>query len=159
MPSNIQEKGIIYFFTRGRVGIDDPQSVQDLQRSYFVLRPLPTGAKLGDGAIEDAKNNRLFALPKKVFPRGPNDKFMVFVERAKASMEELKKDFFQVSEKEVTATGNQPSHPITPSARVSTQSPPLVLAPNLISPTCSPSLNNLVRCKKIWASARKVASC
>ncbi|KAH0309098.1 hypothetical protein KCU74_g15312, partial [Aureobasidium melanogenum] len=40
MPSNIQEKGIIYFFTRGRVGIDDPQSVQDLQRSYFVLRPL-----------------------------------------------------------------------------------------------------------------------
>jgi hypothetical protein len=114
MPSNVQEKGIIYFFTRGRVGIDDPQSVQDLQRSYFVLRPLPTGAKLGDGAIEDAKNNRLFALPKKVFPRGPNDKFMVFVERAKASMEELKKDFFQVSEKEITATGNQPSHPITP---------------------------------------------
>ncbi|KAH0294201.1 hypothetical protein KCU62_g763, partial [Aureobasidium sp. EXF-3399] len=114
MPSNIQEKGIIYFFTRGRVGIDDPQSVQDLQRSYFVLRPLPTGAKLGDGAIEDAKNNRLFALPKKVFPQSPSDKFMVFVEKAKASLEELKKNYFQGSEKEINATGNRPNHPITP---------------------------------------------
>ncbi|KAH0164285.1 hypothetical protein KCU67_g5218, partial [Aureobasidium melanogenum] len=114
MPSNIQEKGIIYFFTRGRVGIDDPQSVQDLQRSYFVLRPMPTGAKLGDGAIEDVKNNRLFALPKKVFPRGPNDKFMVFVERAKASMDELKKDFFQSSEYETQTAGNRTTHPITP---------------------------------------------
>ncbi|KAI4726070.1 hypothetical protein E4T49_06149 [Aureobasidium sp. EXF-10728] len=114
MPSNIQEKGIIYFFTRGRVGIDDPQSVQDLQRSYFVLRPLPTGAKLGDGAIEDVKNNRLFALPKKVFPKGPSDKFMVFVERAKASMDELKKDFFQSSEYETKTAGNRTTHPITP---------------------------------------------
>ncbi|KAH0267165.1 hypothetical protein KCU91_g10279, partial [Aureobasidium melanogenum] len=114
MPSNIQEKGIIYFFTRGRVGIDDPQSVQDLQRSYFVLRPLPNGAKLGDGAIEDVKNNRLFALPKKVFPRGPNDKFMVFVERAKASMDELKKDFFSSSEYETQTAGNRTTHPITP---------------------------------------------
>ncbi|THW11744.1 hypothetical protein D6D23_09679 [Aureobasidium pullulans] len=114
MPSNILEKGIIYFFTRGRVGIDDPQSVQDLQRSYFVLRPLPNGAKLGDGAIEDVKNNRLFALPKKVFPRGPNDKFMVFVERAKASMDELKKDFFQSSEYETKTAGNRTTHPITP---------------------------------------------
>lgn len=114
MPSNIQEKGIIYFFTRGRVGIDDPQSVQDLQRSYFVLRPIPAGAKLGDGAIEDAKNNRLFALPKKVFPQGPSDKFMVFVEKAKASLDELKKEHFQGSEKEINATGNRPNHPITP---------------------------------------------
>ncbi|KAI5210046.1 hypothetical protein E4T39_00473 [Aureobasidium subglaciale] len=114
MPSNILEKGIIYFFTRGRVGIDDPQSVQDLQRSYFVLRPLPKGAKLGDGAIGDVKNNRLFALPKKVFPKGPNDKFMVFVERAKASMEELKKDFFQHSEYQTKTAGDRTTHPITP---------------------------------------------
>jgi hypothetical protein len=60
MPSNILEKGLIYFFTRNRVGIDDADSVGDLQRTFFVLRPLPVGAKLGDGAIPDLKNNRLF---------------------------------------------------------------------------------------------------
>ncbi|GAB7348356.1 hypothetical protein MBLNU459_g6798t1 [Dothideomycetes sp. NU459] len=105
MPSNILEKGVIYFFTRGRVGVDDPDSVQDLQRSYFVLRPLPRGAKLGDGAIEDTKNNRLLALPKKVWPKSGQDKFMVFVERANAAMDELKKDFFQGSEYTTKTTG------------------------------------------------------
>jgi uroporphyrinogen-III synthase len=53
MPSSILEKGIIYFFIRNRVGVNDAESVSDLQRIYFVLRPLPKGAKLGDGAIED----------------------------------------------------------------------------------------------------------
>ena len=71
MPSNVLEKGIVYFFTRGRVGVEDPNSVQDLQRSYFVLRPLPDGAKLTDGAIQDVGNNRLVALPK-VRLRGSN---------------------------------------------------------------------------------------
>jgi hypothetical protein len=69
VASNIIEKGIIYFFTRGRVGIEDPESVQDLQRTYFVMRPIPTGAKLGDAAIPDTEQNRLVALPKKVFPK------------------------------------------------------------------------------------------
>ena len=53
MPSSILEKGIIYFFIRNRVDVNDAESVSDLQRIYFVLRPLPKGAKLGDGAIED----------------------------------------------------------------------------------------------------------
>lgn len=114
MPSNVLEKGIIYFFTRGRVGIDDPQNVQDLQRSYFVLRPLPQGAKLGDGAIEDIKTNRLIALPKKVFPKGPNDKFMVFVEKAKATMDILKEEFFKSSEYETATVGTRTTPPITP---------------------------------------------
>jgi hypothetical protein len=41
VPSNILEKGLVYFFTRNRVGIDDADSVGDLQRTFFVLRPLP----------------------------------------------------------------------------------------------------------------------
>jgi hypothetical protein len=51
-PSNVLEKGIIYFFTRGRVGVEDPDSVQDIARSYFVLRPLAAGAKITDGAVQ-----------------------------------------------------------------------------------------------------------
>lgn len=58
MPSNILEKGVIYFFTRNRVGIEESESVGDLQRTFFVLRPMPSGAKLGDGALADSSTLR-----------------------------------------------------------------------------------------------------
>jgi len=112
-PSNIVEKGIIYFITRGRVDIDEPDSVQDLQRSYFILRPIPKGAKIGEGAIEDSKSNRLFAIPKKVLPRN-GDKFMAFVEKSKASMKELKEEFFKGSEYETKTVGTRHTPPIIP---------------------------------------------
>ena len=89
-PSSILEKGIIYFFFRGRVGIDEPSDVSDIARSYLVLRPLPHGSKLGDGPIGDAGNNRLLALPKKVLPVSPRDRFMIFVEKANSSMDDIK---------------------------------------------------------------------
>lgn len=92
-PTSILEKGIIYFFFRGRVGIDEPSEVNDIARSYIVLRPIPHGSKLGDGPIGDVGTNRLLALPKKVLPRGPKDRFMVFVEKANSSMEDIKSIF------------------------------------------------------------------
>ncbi|KAF7671906.1 hypothetical protein GT037_010129 [Alternaria burnsii] len=98
MPSNILEKGVIYFFTRNRVGIEESESVGDLQRTFFVLRPMPSGAKLGDGALADSNNIRLFALPKKVFPKSHNDRFMAFVEKANTSIKELKETFFGADE-------------------------------------------------------------
>lgn len=88
-PSNILEKGIIYFFFRGRVGINEPTKVDDIARSYIVLRPLPHGAKLGDGPIGDAGNNRMLALPKKVLPVSPKDRFMTFVEKSTITMDEI----------------------------------------------------------------------
>lgn len=91
-PSSILEKGLIYFFFRGRVGIHEPSDVNDIARSYIVLRPLPHGAKLGDGVVSDAGNNRLLALPKKVLPVSAKDRFMVFVDKANANIEEIKKD-------------------------------------------------------------------
>ena len=89
-PSSILEKGIIYFFERGRVGINEPNSPDEIARSYFVLRPMPHGAKLGDGPIGDGGQNRLIALPKKVLPKSPKDRFMAFVEKAKVGLEDLK---------------------------------------------------------------------
>ena len=77
MPSNILEKGIIYFFFRARVNVDEPHGVEDIARSYMVLRPLPLGAKLGEGPLEDKGNNRLLALPKKVLPVDHRDRFML----------------------------------------------------------------------------------
>ena len=89
-PSNILEKGIIYFFFRGRVGINEPSDVNDIARSYIILRPLPHGAKLGEGPIGDAGSNRMLALPKKVLPVSPKDRFMTFVEKTKISMDDIK---------------------------------------------------------------------
>lgn len=114
MPSNILEKGIIYFFTRGRVGTDEPENVQDLQRSYFVLRPIPQGGKITDGSVQDVGNNRLFALPKKVWPKSGRDRFMVFVEKAKVSMATLKEDFFQGSEYSTQTSGVRHTPPVAP---------------------------------------------
>ena len=114
IPSNVLEKGVIYFFSRGRVGVDDPDSVQDLARSYFVLRPLPDGAKLTDGAIQDVGNNRLIALPKKVWPKSGKDRFMAFVEKADTSMATLKEEFFAGSEYTTKTSGVRSMPEVTP---------------------------------------------
>lgn len=113
-PSNVLEKGIIYFFTRGRVGITEPESVQELQRSFFVMRPLPDGGKITDGAVQDVGNNRLLALPKKVWPKSGKDRFMVFVEKAGVSMETLKDEFFPGSEYSTKTTGTRQTPEVTP---------------------------------------------
>ena len=89
-PSSILEKGIIYFFFRGRVGINEPSSPTEIARSYIILRPIPHDSALGKGPIGDAKNVRLLALPKKVLPLSPKDRFMVFVEKAAATMDDIK---------------------------------------------------------------------
>lgn len=89
-PSSILEKGVIYFFFRGRVGINEPSDVNEIARSYIVLRPMPHGANIGEGPIGDAKNVCMLSLPKKVLPVSPKDRFMTFVEKANVSMEDVK---------------------------------------------------------------------
>jgi len=116
VPSNILEKGVIYFFTRNRVGIEESESVGDLQRTFFVLRPMPTGAKLGDGTLADNNNNRLFALPKKVFPKSHNDRFMAFVEKANTTIKDLKESFFSADEYETKTQGSRRTEPVAPVA-------------------------------------------
>ena len=116
VPSSILEKGIIYFFFRARVNVEDPQDVQDIARSYFVLRPIPHGAKLGDGTIGDENNSRLIALPKKVLPVSGKDKFMVFVEKAKSSFATLKEDFMSASDYATKTAGTSHTPAVTPFA-------------------------------------------
>ncbi|KAI9843553.1 MAG: hypothetical protein M1837_006229 [Sclerophora amabilis] len=114
LPSAILEKGIVYFFFRARVGIDEPQGVQDIARSYIVLRPLPLGAQLGDGPLEDVGNNRLLALPKKVLPVSPRDRFMVFVEKANTTVQDLKDNFMAGSDYATKTTGTRHAPAVTP---------------------------------------------
>lgn len=98
MPSSILEKGIIYFFYRGRVNIEEPHRVDDIARSYIVLRPIPIGAKIGEGPLEDSGNARLLALPKKVLPKSHRDRFLVFVEKVNSTIKDLKEGFMKGSD-------------------------------------------------------------
>lgn len=115
-PSSILEKGIVYFFFRGRVGIDHPSDPTEIARSYIVLRPLPHGAKLTDGPIGDAGNSRLLALPKKVLPKSPRDRFMSFVEKAGTSFDDLKESFLAASDYETKTAGTRHTPAATPIA-------------------------------------------
>ncbi|WYZ45001.1 hypothetical protein EsH8_VIII_000317 [Colletotrichum jinshuiense] len=113
VPSNILEKGIIYFFFRARVNVDKPEEVDDIARSYIILRPIGTDSKLGDGPIGDAGNTRLLALPKKVLPESGKDRFMVFVEKSGVSFADLREQFLSSTDNE-TKAGTSHSPAATP---------------------------------------------
>lgn len=113
-PSSILEKGIIYFFFRSRVNVEEPRDTNDIARSYIVLRPLPHGAKVGEGPIGDDGNCRLLALPKKLLPLSGKDRFLVFVEKAEASFKELKDDFVSASDYATKTAGTSHTPAATP---------------------------------------------
>ncbi|KAK1142687.1 hypothetical protein N8T08_007492 [Aspergillus melleus] len=110
VTSNILEKGIIYFFYRPRVNISEPQSINDVARSFIVMRPTPLGATLGEdqGTVEAGSKCRLMALPKKKFPTSGNEREMGFVEKAGQSMKALH-DSFMAGGKYETATQGERS--------------------------------------------------
>ncbi|KAK3330721.1 hypothetical protein B0H66DRAFT_469549 [Apodospora peruviana] len=114
VPASILEKGIIYFFFRGRVNIDEPSNVDDIARSYILLRPIEKDAKLGSGPIGDAGNSRLCAIPKKVLPQSGRDRWISFVEKAGASFQQLKDEFLSSSDYETKTAGTRHSPAATP---------------------------------------------
>ncbi|KAF5665358.1 hypothetical protein FHETE_6718 [Fusarium heterosporum] len=114
VPSSILEKGIIYFFIRGRVNLEDPESVDDIARSFIMLRPIAKDARLGDGPIADSGNTRLLALPKKTLPEGDKDRYMVFVEKSGASYDEIKKEFLSADEYDTKTAGTRRTPPPKP---------------------------------------------
>jgi hypothetical protein len=93
VPSNILEKGIIYFFYRPRVSVEEPGGIEDVARSFIVLRPLPRDATLGEGPIGDEKNCRLMVLPKKKLPTSSRERYMGFVEKAGTDVKTLRESF------------------------------------------------------------------
>lgn len=114
VPSNMLEKGIIYFFIRGRVNLEDPESVDDIARSFIMLRPIAKDARLGDGTIADAGNTRILALPKKTLPESGKEKYMVFVEKSGASFDEIKKEFLAADEYDTKSAGTRRTPPAKP---------------------------------------------
>ena len=95
VPTNILEKGIIYFFYRPRVSVTEAHGVNEVARSFVVLRPTPRGATLdeGQGPLEADAKCRLVVLPKKKFPTSGSERDMAFVEKAGQSMKQLQESF------------------------------------------------------------------
>lgn len=109
VSSNILEKGIIYFFFRPRVNVEDPHSVNDVARSFFVLRPTPLGAELdeGQGPLDKDARCRLLMLPKKKFPTSPKERDMGFVEKAGQTMKDLQENFIASSTYQTATRGER----------------------------------------------------
>ena len=114
-PQHPRERHHLLFF-RGRVNTDEPQGLKDIARSYFLLRPLPKDAKLGDGPIGDDGNSRLCALPKKTLPQTGRDRWIVFVEKTGVSFAELKETFLPSQEYETRTLGTRHKPAATPAA-------------------------------------------
>ncbi|KAK2804433.1 hypothetical protein FQN51_002076 [Onygenales sp. PD_10] len=117
LPSNVLEKGIIYFFLRGKVGSaeGEPESMEEVARSFIVLRPLPRDAKIGEGAIGDDNNCRLLVLPKKVLPTTSKDRFMGFVEKGRTTAKAIRESFL-AKENETATRGIRYTPAATPVA-------------------------------------------
>lgn len=109
VSSNILEKGIIYFFFRPRVNVEDPHGVEDVSRSFLVLRPTPKGAVLdhGQGSVAPESNCRLMILPKKRFPTSSKEREMGFVEKAGMSVKQLQEDFMAGAEYQTATRGER----------------------------------------------------
>ncbi|KAJ5154484.1 uncharacterized protein N7500_009923 [Penicillium coprophilum] len=109
VSSNILEKGFIYFFFRPRVNVEDPQSIGDVARSFFVLRPTVLGAEFdqGQGAVDKDASCRLMMLPKKKFPTSPKERDMGFVEKAGQSMQSLHEKFIAGSTYQTATRGER----------------------------------------------------
>ncbi|KAB8217686.1 hypothetical protein BDV33DRAFT_193399 [Aspergillus novoparasiticus] len=109
VPSNILEKGVIYFFYRPRVNVSEPSSVDDVARSFIVLRPTPLGASLDQtqGSLEAGAKCRLMLLPKKKFPTSGRERDMGFVEKAGQTMKELRENFIAGEKYETSTRGER----------------------------------------------------
>jgi len=112
----ILEKGIVYFFTRGRVNVDEPQSIVDIARSYLILRPVPPEETFGGSSpnLDGAKRARILVLPRKTLPKKRGERMMAFVDRAGESVAELGEDFLQGAEYETKTVGTSHVPPATP---------------------------------------------
>lgn len=114
VPSSILEKGIIYFFIRGRVDVKKPEQVNDIARSFIILRPIAHDAKLSEGPLRDAGNTRILVVPKKVLPSSGRDRFLSFVEKSGASYDEIKGQFLAGEEYETKTKGTRHTPAATP---------------------------------------------
>ena len=78
---------MFYFFFRPRVNTEDVSSLNDVQKSYLLLRPTKSD-------VSSAKQSlRMIQVPKKALPAtGTHERFLAFVISSDESIKDLKDD-------------------------------------------------------------------
>ncbi|KAM3497763.1 hypothetical protein MY10362_008893 [Beauveria mimosiformis] len=89
----VVETGILNYFIRGRVEIDEPKTLDEIARGYLVMRPLPDDIDLSQRPLPMSLTSRLLALPKKQLPQSTSDRFMAFVDETGMSYSDLTEGF------------------------------------------------------------------
>lgn len=109
VPSSLLEKGIVYWFFRPRVNVEEAHGVNEVARSFMVLRPTPKGAVLGaeQGSIAADAHCRLLFLPKKKFPVTGKERDIGTVEKAGISTKELQESFISGNKYETETRGER----------------------------------------------------
>lgn len=92
---DILEKGNIFFFYRHRVNGAGAHGIDDVARSFIVLRPASpvTAPDVKNSSFGLGATFRLLVVPKKVLPKSGGVKEMGFVEKAQVTLKELQETF------------------------------------------------------------------
>ncbi|RPA73040.1 hypothetical protein BJ508DRAFT_244519 [Ascobolus immersus RN42] len=86
-PNPVIEKGTFYWFFRNKVDVDEAESLDDVQRAYMVMRPIPHGQKPGNDDVKNEDINRVLIFPKKKFPSvGHHEREICFLEKPNSSV-------------------------------------------------------------------------
>lgn len=103
------ERGLIYFFYRSHVDVLGARGINDVARSFIVLRPTPgePASIQSDTSTELGTKFRLLVVPKKVFPTSGRVKEMAFVEKAGINLKELEKDLIAGAEYKTQTYGSR----------------------------------------------------
>lgn len=91
----VLEKGDVFFFYRHRVHGTGAHGIQDVARSFIVLRPTSpwTASEVKHSSFVPGATFRLLVVPKKVLPKSGGVKEMAFVEKAQVTLKELQETF------------------------------------------------------------------
>jgi hypothetical protein len=97
---------------RGRVNTDTPSSVNEIARTFILLRPSDSAS---DKPTHLQNNiSRILAVPKKTFPTSGRERWISFVEKTGVSFADLKESFLSGDEHETKTRGTQHTPPATP---------------------------------------------
>ncbi|KAL7750495.1 hypothetical protein RI367_004269 [Sorochytrium milnesiophthora] len=99
------EEGHVYFFYRSKVDEEHASSLQDVQRTFMLLKPLDT---------YHGRKNRLIVIGRKKLPSVDDARpFWAYVEHAAESMEQVT-DFLKQSEYDTATRGHRVNRPAKP---------------------------------------------
>lgn len=103
----VLQTGIVRFYTRGRMNIENPTEADEVARLYMVLdRALPASPHHPRPSLQ-GDDCCMLLIPKKTLPQKPGDRRMAFVDAPQTSLVALEKTLSFSDEHETKTAGLQ----------------------------------------------------